>query len=488
MNNSNAPPPPPHGSGSQQGQQQQQGRNSNLPPGNYDIFVIPPHSSGSGFLYLPSLQPHRNSFLAGVLCTLVAVGFWTIVAPAVRQWASTALSGGGSGVMLLVVIIGVVGWAAGKTQAENTNGGPGPTGGAGQYAPGGNENTSGSSNTYSSAPPPPPPNSGPPPPNNNSSNPRPNWQQQQSQSQSHPKPPPQPSTDGWQKAREEMRKKEEERRKREEADKKAKEAAEKARWDQARAREREMREKEARERVAQERVKREKEAKEAREKAERAEKSKAAQEKQAPGGTSNYRKPTAESFVDSASYYQSARHAAKQASQSSFTSEGSYMSGTGSESTARTTPPPSHRGPYVNKDPDKVSIRGVYLFSDTLPGKPIAQLARGMGTVTDGLVLKMTTEGLFIDDDVRGVPQREWDVKAWTMKLVESGDLRNKHILRASTRDAENKKYVFIIDEAEAWKVAVGLQRLRKGSQVRSLGVSGLSANDMANIARVVGI
>jgi hypothetical protein len=39
--------------------------------------------------------------------------------------------------------------------------------------------------------------------------------------------------------------------------------------------------------------------------------------------------------------------------------------------------------------------------------------------VTDGLILKIQSEGLFIDDDVRGIPQREWDVKAWTLKQIE---------------------------------------------------------------------
>jgi hypothetical protein len=42
-----------------------------------------------------------------------------------------------------------------------------------------------------------------------------------------------------------------------------------------------------------------------------------------------------------------------------------------------------------------------------------------VGKVTDGLILKIQSEGLFIDDDVRGIPQREWDVKAWTLKMVE---------------------------------------------------------------------
>ena len=172
-----------------------------------------------------------------------------------------------------------------------------------------------------------------------------------------------------------------------------------------------------------------------------------------------------------------------------------------------------------------------------------------MGSVTDGLILRITTEGLFIDDDVRGVPQREWDVKAWTLKLVEvwcphlhelgassgsnpamratptgiffgtnwtsktpnaadsdlllqsltrackpatshsrsrsdtaatsqSAEVKGLHVLRANVRDGDGKRYVFVISEEEGWKVAVGLQRLRRGTQVRSLGVSGLPLNE----------
>jgi len=36
------------------------------------------------------------------------------------------------------------------------------------------------------------------------------------------------------------------------------------------------------------------------------------------------------------------------------------------------------------------------------------------------------------------------------------------HVLRASIRDQEGKKYVFVVPEEESWKVAIGLQRLRK--------------------------
>jgi hypothetical protein len=276
-------------------------------------------------------------------------------------------------------------------------------------------------------------------------------------------------------------------------------------------------------------------------------------------------------------------------SHSSLYSESSYAA---SHSTSRTTPPPSNRGPYSTKDPDKIVIKAVYAFNNAFLKTPTSQLVSGVGSVTDGLILRITTEGLFIDDDVRGVPQREWDVKAWTMKLVEvwcpsfrqgpagisasarfashasslkrnhvrrlwgmdkdkaatseeidallvdmlqlcqdrcrlratssassensastfddrssivsdsaygssvgssspenkktngvsfqTGELKSArlHVLRASIRDQEGKKYVFVITEEENWKVAVGLQRLRRGTQVRALGVSGMSAND----------
>jgi hypothetical protein len=274
-------------------------------------------------------------------------------------------------------------------------------------------------------------------------------------------------------------------------------------------------------------------------------------------------------------------------------SDSSYAA---SQSTSKTTPPPSTRSAYSTKDPDKIVIKAVYAFNNAFHKTPTSQLISGTGSVTDGLILRITTEGLFIDDDVRGVPQREWDVKAWTMKLVEvwcpnfrqaaratpnssaahknpvrrlwgldkelaaseeekdallvsmlqlcrencrtrststtsatssvysassyaSSDARSSvssdyassvgsshspsesqdrgskgrtnknaqtgesknaglHLLRASIRDQEGRKYVFVIAESESWKVALGLQRLRRGTQVRSLGVSGMSAID----------
>ncbi|KAG9247615.1 putative reticulocyte-binding protein 2 like protein a [Calycina marina] len=252
---------------------------------------------------------------------------------------------------------------------------------------------------------------------------------------------------------------------------------------------------------------------------------------------------------------------------SSVYSASSYAA---SQSTYATTAPPTSRGPYTSKDPDKIVIKAVYAFNNAFLKTPTSQLVSGVGFVTDGLILRITTEGLFIDDDVRGVPQREWDVKAWTMKLVEvwcpcfrqgpagtpasstsaaksplrrlwgldkdkpatteeidallssmlslckntcrlgssvrdvfDDDRRSSasdsaygssvgtneyqtgenkgahlHILRASIRDQEGKRYVFVIHEEESWKVAMGLQRLRKGTQVRALGVSGMNSSD----------
>jgi hypothetical protein len=61
------------------------------------------------------------------------------------------------------------------------------------------------------------------------------------------------------------------------------------------------------------------------------------------------------------------------------------------------------------------------------------------------------------------------------------------HVVRASLRDQEGKKYVFVLRDTEAWKVALGLQRLRKGSQVRALGVCGLPANETTAILTHLG-
>jgi hypothetical protein len=73
-------------------------------------------------------------------------------------------------------------------------------------------------------------------------------------------------------------------------------------------------------------------------------------------------------------------------------------------------------------------------------------------------------------------------------KPLQTGKLpaKNLHILRASVRDTDGKKYVFLIDETESWKLALGLQRLRKGSQVRSLQSAQMAPNEMARVLNAV--
>lgn len=533
--NAPPPPPPPHGSNA--------GARGGLPDGNYDIFIIPPHSAGNGFLYLPSLQPQRNSFLAGVACTLLAVAIWSIVFPVLREWVATMIASGGIGVVVLVMVVAIAAWAWGKTQAEvggSTSGGAGGTSHTNSHA-----NAAGNPPPSSNAPPPPePPPPQPEPPPEPRAPPKPTWQRANT-GPANTKASTDVPKSTWERAREETKKKEEERKRAEDLRKK-REDDEKER---VRLREREALE--ARLREARER--REKEAKDRAAAPPPPPPNPRKPEPPRPASpTKRHQQPTAKTATEDDTYSyrpydEPKRNGPKTATASSIYSESSYAP---SQSTSRTTPPPSHRGPYRSKDPDKIVLRAVYSFNNTFTKVPIAQLVSGAGSVTDGLVLRITTEGLFIDDDVRNVPQREWDVKAWTLKLVEvwcshlhlgassgsnpaanggsgffskrtaskapsseesdaflhsfaaackslpssrlrasyesksnvgfsqSGQTKDLHVLRANIRDQEGKRYVFVLPEEEGWKVVVGLQRLRRGTQVRSLGVSGLQLNE----------
>jgi hypothetical protein len=570
------PPPPPHGTNPKS-------KSDGLPEGNYDIFIIPPHSSGSGFLYLPSLQPQRNSFIAGfasaVLCYLV----WVTAVPVLGQWLSIIAASGSAGVLLLVAGVGAVAWAFGKTQGESKYQGPGsppPSGDGGARGAAGSEKGSRHSRSHNgpynashssgpehahSAPPPrtprqdystppkqeyrtppppppppqseyypqPPPEHNPPPqytappqpphsapqqetPRPTPPQPKPAPTPQSNKSPTpQPKPaPPEPPTRSasdaaasWEKAREETRKREEARkksdeskklreemlRKKEEADRQTRAAAEKLKWEQARAREKEAREREAREREAitkdakdkdaREKEKREREAREriARDKREKAAEAAKSPPKPTTPAVKKYERPSAQSYAstETTSAYD-ARTVMSSSTASSYTETlSSYAPST---STARTSPPPEYRGPYNTSDPDKIVMKAVYMYNNAAPKKPISQLVSGEANVTDGLVLKIGTEGLFIDDDVRRVPQREWDIKAWSLKGIERGTLNPHYMLRATIRDTEGKYYIFVIPADQEWKVDVGLARLRKGNLVRSLGMSTMKAPEIKGL------
>jgi hypothetical protein len=588
------PPPPPHGANPRP-------PGGGLPDGNYDIFIIPPHSAGGGFIYLPSLQPHRNSFIAGMFVAMASMGIYVVVMPVLKAWMASILAGNGAGVMMLVAIVGVGAWAIGKTTAESSAGPKPSANTAGGDRPKYRSNGPESQN-YTPPPPPPPPQPEPeaaPPP------PPPPPPPPQSEPEPPPRPKPSTAQSGWEKAREETKRKEEERKRTEElkrrreaaqkireekeaaakkardeaeaaarrareeaeaaekkareereaaerereaaekkareekeaADKAAKEAAErnakaeaeKAKWEQARAqqkaqRDREAREKklkEEREKAAQEKEAKEREAKAAADAAKAAADKEAAlkaskeriakllAERKAQGArtasasgspstspTKKYVPPTSKSAIGTEDEF-SFRPYDKPASRarSAFQSSASSVSGLSessyapSMSTARSTPPPSQRGPYSTNDPNKIQIRAVYLFSDSFPNKPTSQLVAGEGSVTDGLILKIETEALFIDDDVRKVGQREWDVKAWTISLMETGVSKAKglHVFRATTRDLESKKYTFVLEAKEAHKVTTGVQRLKDGSLARSLKVKEIKEGDMNKLLNSLG-
>ncbi|KAI1337841.1 hypothetical protein F5Y15DRAFT_145886 [Xylariaceae sp. FL0016] len=671
------PPPPPHG---ENPKTTNGNGNSNLPPGKYDIFIIPPHSSGSGFLYLPSLKPNANSFAAGFASALILVVMFQSAGPAFRAWWSSVQGMGNMGMLLLVAAVGVGAWALGRTQQPGGSG-PGPGGGHGnswEYGPNGGAHSGGPSPNGGSAPddnvppPRPPPHNSPPrqsgpPPSSAGDKPKSSWNE---------RPAGETPKGSWEKAREETRRKEEERKTKEaeqrrkdeiakrlkelrekearerakrekdakdrkereeqekaqrEKEQREKEAKEKAQQEQEKARRekeqhekdakekaqqeqekarrekeirenrlREARERELRERLEREKALREKYEKEAKEREEATAKAKAteaentrkstyafsavgektnpwpngkppqppspAKPNPTPASAKRPPPPTAKSFRSAEEetysyrpYDQPKAHSRRRSGETVWT-ESSYAP---SISTSRSTPPPSMRGPYTTKDPDKIVIKAVYGFLNQYSKTPASQLISGFNPVTDGLILRITTEGLFIDDDVRGVPQREWDVKAWTLKTMEvwcpshcfsdsakapqkSGNSRSKlfgrgqsktltgedadtclmdmlhsckdecrfgarggfdddassyangsqsgewkhrglHVLRATIRDQEGKRYMFVLGEEEGWKVAVGLQRLRKGSQVRQLGIQPLSAIEARNTLEMLG-
>lgn len=69
----------------------------------------------------------------------------------------------------------------------------------------------------------------------------------------------------------------------------------------------------------------------------------------------------------------------------------------------------------------------------------------------------------------------------------QSCELNGMHVLRATIREQDGRKYVFILSQSEGWKVAVGLQRLRRGSLVQAMGVAGLPQNEAKAILENLG-
>jgi len=60
-------------------------------------------------------------------------------------------------------------------------------------------------------------------------------------------------------------------------------------------------------------------------------------------------------------------------------------------------------------------------------------------------------------------------------------------VFRASIRDTDAKKYVFVLPAEQGWKVDVGLEKLRKGSQVRSLAYNSIKEVESRNLLMELG-
>jgi hypothetical protein len=454
MNNGNGPPPPPHG----ENPKSSYGNASDLPSGNYDIFIIPPHSSGGGFIYLPSLQGQMPSFAAGVACTVAVFLVWKTVEPILKGWVNAVSQSGGSvGVFVMAALCGLAGWvyaksADGKNPLGSTPGHSSPRGGSA-----GNSPRSGPS-----------PNAKPQPQPQNSHS-QPNFSQQNQNSS---------SSSAWEKAREETRRREEERRRADEAKKRAedevrrkadaeraaKAAAEKERWEKLRAREKETKEREEREKQARERMAKAKEeatrnsAKEtaerearlkaAKDRAEslrqdraasaKAESNRAKSERAAPTfgvgerihlyGTPNGAKSTvgADTKTKNA-FHASAQSYVGTATENAFRpydspkhqrSAGSFHSVHSDESRGSEATNSAAGKPYATADETKVVIKGAFKFTDSFP-KPVAVVRPSESGISDGLIMRMDTAGVFLDDDKKKEPLRQWDIKTWTMKCVE---------------------------------------------------------------------
>jgi len=73
--------------------------------------------------------------------------------------------------------------------------------------------------------------------------------------------------------------------------------------------------------------------------------------------------------------------------------------------------------------------------------------------------------------------------------ISQTGEWKSQglHILRATVRDQEGKRYLFVIDESEAWKISIALQRLRRGTQVRQLAVNNMAAADARSTLEMLG-
>jgi hypothetical protein len=140
-----------------------------------------------------------------------------------------------------------------------------------------------------------------------------------------------------------------------------------------------------------------------------------------PSPQKPYHYPTAQSYTGTATEHAFRPYDPAPQPPKHQRSTGSMYSGTyssASDASESTAPSSYDKGPYTTNDETKIVIRGAYKFSDSFP-KPVAVVRPGESGITDGLVMRMDTAGVFLDDDKKREALRQWDIKTWTMKSVE---------------------------------------------------------------------
>jgi len=65
--------------------------------------------------------------------------------------------------------------------------------------------------------------------------------------------------------------------------------------------------------------------------------------------------------------------------------------------------------------------------------------------------------------------------------------MENLYVFRATLRDTDSKRYVFVLPTEQAWKLDQALERLRKGSQVRSMGMNAIKDAETKNLLAGLG-
>ena len=90
-----------------------------------------------------------------------------------------------------------------------------------------------------------------------------------------------------------------------------------------------------------------------------------------------------------------------------------------------------------------------------------------------------------MDNTIDGI-QRCCYRDCFQLKRAGGSGAGGVHLVRASIRDGEGKRYIFLVNEEEGWKVEEGMRRLRGGSLARGLVVEPMGREEAGKISRAI--